>query len=84
MWVHENNRLIRHFEFKDFVEAFAFLTQVALLAEKSDHHPTWSNTYNRVTIELSTHDAGNIVTDKDYALAKQIDELLHRYLKSMK
>ena len=78
MWTHENNRLIRHFEFKDFVEAFAFLTQVALLAEKSDHHPTWSNTYNRVTIELSTHDAGNIVTEKDHALAKQIDELLNR------
>ena len=84
MWIHEHNRLIRHFEFKDFVEAFAFLTQVALLAEKSDHHPTWSNTYNRVTIELSTHDAGNIVTDKDHALAKQIDELLHRYPKSVK
>lgn len=84
MWTHENNRLTRHFEFKDFVEAFAFLTQVALLSEKSDHHPTWSNTYNRVTIELSTHDAGNIVTDKDHALAKQIDELLHRYSKSVK
>lgn len=78
MWTHENNRLTRHFEFKDFVEAFAFLTQVALLAEKCDHHPTWSNTYNRVTIELSTHDAGNIVTDKDHTLAKQIDELLNR------
>lgn len=78
MWTHENNRLTRHFEFKDFLEAFAFLTQVALLAEKSDHHPTWSNTYNRVTIELSTHDAGNIVTEKDHALAKQIDELLNR------
>jgi 4a-hydroxytetrahydrobiopterin dehydratase len=82
MWVQENNRLIQHFVFTDFVEAFGFMAQVAILAEKCDHHPTWSNTYNRVTIELSTHDAGNIVTDKDHALAKQIDQILHRNPKS--
>jgi 4a-hydroxytetrahydrobiopterin dehydratase len=82
MWVNENNRLARTFVFADFVEAFGFMTQVALLAEKGDHHPTWSNTYNKVTIELSTHDAGNTVTEKDHALAKQIDQLLHRLSKS--
>ncbi len=76
MWVNENNQLTRTFVFSDFVEAFGFMTQVALLAEKCDHHPTWSNTYNRVTIELTTHDAGNQVTEKDIVLAKQIDQLL--------
>ncbi|MFY8036083.1 MAG: 4a-hydroxytetrahydrobiopterin dehydratase [Cyclobacteriaceae bacterium] len=76
MWVHENNQLTRTFVFSDFVEAFGFMTQVALLVEKHDHHPTWSNTYNQVTIEFTTHDAGNQVTEKDYAIAKQIDQLL--------
>ena len=65
-----------HFEFKDFSQAFAFMTRVALLAEKQDHHPQWSNVWNKVTITLCTHSAGNIVTDKDRTLAKAIDELL--------
>ncbi|MBI3218254.1 MAG: 4a-hydroxytetrahydrobiopterin dehydratase [Bacteroidetes bacterium] len=82
MWTNGNNRLTRTFVFADFVEAFGFMTQVALLAEKCDHHPTWSNTYNRVTIELSTHDAGNIVTEKDHVLARQIDQILNRKPKS--
>lgn len=76
MWVEENNRLTRTFRFKDFTEAFGFITKVALLAEKMDHHPFWTNVYNTVTIELSTHDAGNVVTDKDRALAKAIDQLI--------
>ncbi len=76
MWVEENNRLTRTFRFKDFTEAFGFMTRVALLAEKMDHHPFWTNVYNTVTIELNTHDAGNIVTDKDRALAKAIDQLM--------
>lgn len=76
MWVEENNRLTRTFRFKDFTEAFGFMTRVALLAEKMDHHPFWTNVYNTVTIELNTHDAGNIVTDKDRALAKAIDQLI--------
>jgi len=75
MWVEENNRLTRTFRFKDFTEAFGFMTKVALIAEKMDHHPFWTNVYNTVTIELTTHDAGNIVTDKDRALAKAIDLL---------
>jgi 4a-hydroxytetrahydrobiopterin dehydratase len=76
MWKEENNKLKRTFEFKDFSEAFAFMTRVALLAEKQNHHPWWSNVYNKVTIELNTHDAGDIVTDKDLKLSKAIDKLL--------
>ena len=70
------NKLYRKFEFKDFSEAFAFMTRVALEAEKMDHHPLWTNVYNTVEIWLSTHDAGDIVTDKDRKLAKKIDALL--------
>lgn len=75
MWTEENNRLIKTFKFRDFKEAFGFMTKVALVAEKMGHHPNWSNVYNTVTIELSTHDVGNVVTDKDRALAKAIDQL---------
>lgn len=76
MWKEENNKLSRSFTFSDFSEAFAFMTRVAMLADKMDHHPEWSNVYNRVDIHLSTHDAGDIVTDKDHALADAIDGLL--------
>jgi 4a-hydroxytetrahydrobiopterin dehydratase len=76
MWTNENNQLHRSFQFKDFVEAFAFMTRVALTAEKMDHHPYWTNVYNKVDIYLNTHDAGNIVTAKDHTLAKAIDDLL--------
>ena len=76
MWREENNKLTRTFEFQDFVTAFGFMSSVALIAEKMDHHPNWSNVYNRVTIELTTHDAGNVVTDKDRNLAAAIDKLV--------
>ena len=76
MWKEENNKLTKTFQFKDFSEAFAFMTRVALAAEKMDHHPNWSNVYNRVAIELNTHDAGNVVTDKDRKLAAAIDKLV--------
>lgn len=66
----------KDFHFKDFSEAFSFMTRVALLAEKMDHHPDWSNCWNRVTIRLSTHDAGGIVTERDLELAERIDSLL--------
>jgi 4a-hydroxytetrahydrobiopterin dehydratase len=75
MWQEENNSLYRKFTFKDFNEAFAFMTGVALVAEKLDHHPKWTNVWNTVEIWLSTHDAGNKVTDKDHQLAKAIDAL---------
>lgn len=72
-WKNENNQLTKTFRFSDFSEAFGFMTRVALIAEKMNHHPTWTNTYNTVTFALSTHDAGNTVTEKDKALAKSID-----------
>ena len=75
MWTEQNNKLKKSFVFKDFNEAFGFMTRVAFLAEKMDHHPTWTNTWNRVDIELSTHDAGNTVTDLDRKLAEAIDKL---------
>jgi 4a-hydroxytetrahydrobiopterin dehydratase len=65
----------REFRFKDFSEAFAFMARVALLAEKAGHHPDWSNVYNKVSISLSTHDAGGL-SEKDIALANKIDALL--------
>ena len=75
MWTEENNQLKKSFKFKNFSEAFAFMTRVAFIAEKMDHHPEWKNVYNTVEISLSTHDAGNIVTDKDRKLAEAIDKL---------
>ena len=78
MWQETNNALQRSFTFTDFSEAFAFMTRVALIAEKMDHHPEWSNVYNKVNIRLSTHDAGNTVTDKDRTLAAEIDRLINR------
>lgn len=76
MWKEENNTLYKKFQFKDFSEAFAFMTRVAIEAEKMDHHPRWTNVWNTVEIWLNTHSAGNIVTDKDRELAKKIDRLL--------
>ena len=76
MWKEENNKLYRKFQFKDFSEAFGFMARVALAAEKMDHHPLWTNVYNTVEIWLSTHDAGDTVTDKDRKLSKKIDALV--------
>lgn len=76
MWTEKDNKLTAEFEFEDFVSAFGFMTRVAMVAEKMDHHPNWSNVYNKVTIELSTHDAGDVVTDRDHKLAKEIEKLL--------
>ncbi len=75
MWQEENNALTKSFQFKDFSEAFSFMTRVAFLAEKMNHHPNWSNVYNQVNIRLSTHDAGNTITDKDRQLAAAIDRI---------
>lgn len=76
MWQEENNKLTRKFEFTNFIEAFGFMSKVALVAEKMDHHPNWRNVYNSVIIELTTHSEGNIVTEKDRKLARTIDQLL--------
>lgn len=70
----EPDRLSRDFKFKDFSQAWAFMARVALLAEKFDHHPEWSNVYNKVTIQLTTHDAGG-VSERDIKMAKAIDAL---------
>ncbi len=76
MWQEINDKLYRKLVFSDFSEAFSFMTRVALLAEKADHHPTWTNTWNTVEIWLSTHDAGNKITAKDHDLASAIDKLI--------
>lgn len=74
-WTEANNKLKKTFTFKDFTEAFGFMTKVALVAEKMNHHPTWTNTWNTVSFELSTHDAGDKVTELDHKLAAAIDKL---------
>ena len=75
MWKEENKQLIKQFEFRDFSETFAFMTRVAFLAEQHKHHPEWTNLYNKFEIRLSTHDAGNMVTEKDRKLAAAIDAI---------
>ena len=75
MWKEEDNKLYKKFEFKDFSQAFSFMTRVALAAEKMDHHPLWTNVYNKVEIWLNTHDAGDTITDKDRKLSETIDKL---------
>ncbi|WP_420317317.1 4a-hydroxytetrahydrobiopterin dehydratase [Ekhidna sp.] len=75
-WTEENNKLKKTFEFKDFVEAFGFMSKVAIVAEKMNHHPNWRNVYNTVSFELNTHDAGDVVTEKDHKLAEAIDGLV--------
>jgi len=76
MWKEDKNELVKNFEFKNFIDAFGFMTKVAIVAEKENHHPWWSNVYNKVEIRLTTHDAGNIITLKDRELAKKIDKLV--------
>jgi 4a-hydroxytetrahydrobiopterin dehydratase len=75
-WIEKDNALYRKFEFKNFSEAFAFMLRVAIEAERMDHHPLWTNVYNKVEIWLSTHDAGDIVTNKDVKLAGKINGLV--------
>lgn len=77
-WKHENNSICRSFKFDDFVQAFGFMTQVAFLAEKANHHPDWSNSYNRVDVVLSTHEAQGL-TERDFALAGDIEALALAY-----
>jgi 4a-hydroxytetrahydrobiopterin dehydratase len=77
MWKEADNKLYQKFKFKNFSEAFGFMTRVALEAEKMDHHPDWKNVYDTVEISLSTHSAGDVVTANDRQLAKKIDEIYH-------
>jgi 4a-hydroxytetrahydrobiopterin dehydratase len=75
-WITKDNKLEKEFTFKDFIQAFGFLTKIAIEAEKQNHHPEIYNVYNKVKISLQTHDAGNVVTEKDHKLAASIDAFL--------
>jgi 4a-hydroxytetrahydrobiopterin dehydratase len=79
MWRENNNQLYKQFIFEDFAQAFSFMTAVAFEAEKLNHHPLWTNVWNKVEIWLSTHDAGNVVTNKDRQLAEVIDKVYLRF-----
>ena len=74
-WIKKNKSIKKEFEFINFIEAFGFMSKVALMSEKMDHHPNWQNTYNKVIIELTTHDSGGITTN-DTNLAEAIDKLI--------
>lgn len=78
-WTLREGKLHRSFVFRDFVEAFGFMAEVALVAERSDHHPEWSNVYKRVTVDLTTHEAGGITT-RDLELARAMDRLAAKRL----
>ena len=78
MWKEEDNKLKRTFTFGNFKEAFAFMTKVAEIIDKMDHHPFWTNMYNKVSFELNTHDAGDKVTEKDRKLAAAIDQIFEQ------
>jgi 4a-hydroxytetrahydrobiopterin dehydratase len=78
MWQDKNDQLYKKFEFKDFNEAFAFMQKVAKAAESANHHPRWLNDWNVVEVWLTSHDAGDKVTDKDRKLAKTIDQIAER------
>jgi 4a-hydroxytetrahydrobiopterin dehydratase len=79
MWKETDKQLTRTLTFKNFREAFSFMTEVAFIAESLNHHPSWNNTFNKVSFALSTHDAGDTVTQKDYDLAAAIDQTASRY-----
>lgn len=74
-WSVEAGKLHREFQFRDFVEAFGFMTKVALIAESVDHHPEWFNVYDKVVVDLATHAAGNAITERDVDLARRINDL---------
>ena len=79
MWQEKDQTLQASFHFKNFTEAFSFMSEVAFAAERLQHHPNWSNIWNKVSFELCTHDAGNTVTDKDRQLASAIDGIFTKY-----
>ena len=81
MWLEENNALVAKFTFTDFKQAFSFMTEVAFHCEEQNHHPNWTNVWNAVEISLTTHDAGNVVTDKDRKLADTISQIYRRLQK---
>jgi 4a-hydroxytetrahydrobiopterin dehydratase len=78
-WTEENNKLTAEFTFEDFSQAWAFMTEVAILAERKNHHPVWTNIWNKVNISLTTHDEGDIITEKDRKMADSINKIYERY-----
>ncbi len=78
-WIEKNDKLNAEFLFEDFSQTWAFMTEVAMLAERKNHHPDWSNVWNKVIIHLSTHDAGGVITEKDRKLADGISKIYERY-----
>lgn len=78
-WTEKDNKLVGEFVFEDFSQAWAFMTEVAILAERKNHHPDWRNTWNRVVITLTTHDEGDIITEKDRKMADGISKIFERY-----
>lgn len=78
-WIEKENALCAVFTFKDFKQAFAFMTECAMYIEQANHHPSWSNTWNTVEVKLQTHDAGNLVTQKDLDLSKKMSEVYEKY-----
>jgi 4a-hydroxytetrahydrobiopterin dehydratase len=75
-WVLSDNKLTKTFEFKTFEEAIDFMVRASIVISELDHHPEWTNVYNRVMVSLCTHDAGNVVTQKDHDLATALDQVL--------
>ena len=82
-WIEKNNQLSKTFVFRNFLDAIEWMAQVAPEIEKQNHHPNWSNVYNRITINLSTHDAGNVVTEKDHHLAQTLDTSYSAFVKNV-
>jgi 4a-hydroxytetrahydrobiopterin dehydratase len=79
-WIENDNKLTKEFVFDDFGQAWAFMTEVAMLAERKNHHPEWTNVWNRVMVSLTSHDEGNVITEKDRKMAEGIDRIFERYL----
>lgn len=79
MFTPNDDALEATLEFKDFAQTMAYMVEASFQIEQQHHHPEWTNVYNKLTIRLTTHDAGNTITDKDHALAKALTELYHRY-----
>ncbi len=83
MWIEKNNKLTRSFTFSDFSSAIGFVVEAAILSESVQHHPRIINEFNRVEIELCTHDAGDVVTEKDHLLASEIDRIYLPFMGKM-
>lgn len=78
-WDEEHNKLIKEYKFSNFIEAFSWMTECSFHIEKMNHHPQWNNVYNSVKVELTTHDAGNTITEKDRNLAIVMDKCFEKY-----